>query len=61
MLDRLFVKPAAGLKVRDDASGQHLPPEGKDVPDTPYWRRRLRSGDVVRVEPPAAPSDKGDR
>jgi hypothetical protein len=27
--------------------------EGADVPDNQYWRRRLRDGDVVRVEAPA--------
>lgn len=27
-----------------------LPPEGADVPDTVYWRRRLRDGDVVRLD-----------
>lgn len=36
---------------------RHLPPEGAEVPDTEYWRRRLRDGDVVPVpaEAEAAP------
>ena len=56
----MFVKPADGLKVRDEASGQHLPPEGKEVPETTYWLRRLRSGDVVRIDPPA-PETPGEK
>jgi uncharacterized protein DUF2635 len=28
-----------------------LPQEGREVPDRdPYWRRRLRDGDVVRCD-----------
>ncbi len=56
----MYVKPAPGLKVRDEASGQHLPEEGKEVPETTYWLRRLRSKDVVQCEPPAVPNDKGE-
>lgn len=29
-----------------------LPPEGDDVPESSYWMRRLRDGDVVRVDAP---------
>ena len=57
----MFVKPADGLKVRDEASGQHLPPEGKEVPETTYWLRRLRSGDVVRIDPPVLSETQGDK
>jgi hypothetical protein len=48
------VKPAAGLKIRNPATGRHLPPEGLEVDDSVYWRRRLAEGDVVRVEVPPA-------
>lgn len=34
---------------------RHLPPEGAEVPDTEYWRRRLRDGDVVPVPAEPAP------
>jgi hypothetical protein len=51
----MFVKPApAGdslpgthLRVLDPDTGQILPPEGLDVPATPYWLRRLADGDVI--------------
>lgn len=58
----MFVKPAARevngvpLKVRDPVSKLHIPAEGKEVPESSFWIRRLRSGDVVRCEPPSPPS-----
>jgi len=46
------VRPAPGLLVRDPAQPRApLPPEGREVPDTAYWRRRLRRGDVVPCDP----------
>ncbi|MEX3690820.1 DUF2635 domain-containing protein [Paraburkholderia sp. BR14263] len=47
----MHVKPAAGLKVRDPDLRDFLPDEGRVVPDSQYWLRRLRDGDVVPVEP----------
>lgn len=35
--------------VRDPISRRKLPPEGAKVPDTSYWRRRLKDKDVVRT------------
>lgn len=49
--DRMFVKPADGLKVRDPHSRRHLPPQGAFVPREPYWLRRLDDGDVVDATP----------
>jgi hypothetical protein len=51
----VFVKPAPGLLVRDDVSKVRLPAEGREVPETSYWVRRLRCGDVVLASPPPAP------
>lgn len=48
--DDVFVKPKAGLKVRQP-NGQHLPETGRDVPESQYWVRRLAAGDVVLVKP----------
>jgi hypothetical protein len=46
----MFVKPKAGLKVRDPISKLPLPPEGKNVPDdSSFWIRRLTDGDVFVV------------
>ncbi|TCS62585.1 DUF2635 domain-containing protein [Varunaivibrio sulfuroxidans] len=44
----VHIIPTAGLKVRDPKGG-HLPPTGADVDAAdPYWRRRLRAGDVAK-------------
>lgn len=51
-MKQLFVKPARkGLIVRDPQTGQPLSYEGEQKPDTTYWRRRLRDGDVVAPTP----------
>lgn len=43
------VKPAQGIKIRDPDLKDFLPEEGRDVPDSPFWHRRVRDGDVVAV------------
>lgn len=43
----MFVKPASGRQIRDPVRGKMLPDEGATVPDSLFWRRRLRDGDVV--------------
>jgi hypothetical protein len=43
----MHVRPAPGFTIRDPDLKDHLPQEGRDVPDSPYWHRRLRDGDVV--------------
>lgn len=52
----MYVKAAPGMKVRDADLKDLLPDEGRDVPDTDYWQRRLRDKDVVLAEPPVAPA-----
>ena len=55
----MYVKPAAReiegrpLVVRDPDLLDFLPAEGRLVPDSDYWYRRLRDGDVVPAEPAA--------
>jgi hypothetical protein len=44
------IKPAPGRMVRDPRTMLALPEEGRDVPRTPFWLRRLRDGDVVFVD-----------
>jgi len=48
----MFVKPKNGLSVRDPVKGSPLPADGADVPDTIFWRRRLRDGDVTTTDKP---------
>jgi hypothetical protein len=47
----MFLKPAEpAIKVRKP-DGAHLAPEGESLPDTVFWRRRMKDGDVVAARP----------
>lgn len=48
----MLVKPAPGLTIRDPDLFDFLPADGREVPDTDYWNRRLRDGDVVLAAAP---------
>ncbi len=62
MTKKIFIKPAAGLRVIDPDTNQPLPAEGALVRLNKYYRRRLLAGDVVEasqtktVSKPVAPS-----
>ena len=47
-----YVKPANDYVIPDPDRGDALPAEGRDVPETDFWLRRLRDGDVVVATPP---------
>ena len=51
-MERIYVKPREGLKVRFE-NPQHgfVPADGCPVPKTTYYHRRLKCGDLVRVDP----------
>lgn len=42
-----------GAVIRDPHTRTPLPAAGAEVPDTSFWHRRLRSGDVELVGDPA--------
>jgi hypothetical protein len=45
------VKPAIpGAMVRDPVTKMPLPADGAEVQENSFWIRRLRDGDVVRVD-----------
>lgn len=50
MADKLFVKPAQGLKIPNPETGRDLPPYGALVGNTVYWRRLLRDLSVVETD-----------
>ena len=57
-LDRRTVKPAhPEATIPDPDHRLKLPTDGLEVVWSAYWARLLRRGDVVVVEPDAAPSD----
>lgn len=46
---QLNIRPADGFKV-NDLEGKPIPEKGTSVPDTVYWRRRLRTGVIVDID-----------
>lgn len=52
---QMFIKAAPGRLVRDPITMQKLAEGGEKKPRITYWNRRLRDGDVVECEEPAAP------
>ncbi len=48
----MFIKPRAGLKIRDPISKTHLAEAGEEKPESTFWVRALGHGDVVKAEPP---------
>lgn len=44
---KLHIKPAPGLRIPNPDTGSDLKAEGEMVANTTYWRRLLRSKDVV--------------
>jgi hypothetical protein len=49
----MYIKPAPGIVIPDPDRHDMLPAEGRDVPVSDFWMRRLRDGDVVTAEAPA--------
>lgn len=53
MENRLFVKPYGEALVRfPNNRARILKSEGEYVPNSTYWRRRIKGGDVVKDVPP---------
>jgi hypothetical protein len=51
-IERLFVRPAQGLIIRDPITLKALDTGGEWKPQSTYWTRRLLCGDCVEGEPP---------
>lgn len=43
----MFIKPAAGLKIRDPYFKDFLPEAGREVTDSFHWQRLLKDGDIT--------------
>ena len=43
----MYVTPAPGLTIPDPDLQDVLPATGREVPDTPYWQRRIFDRDVL--------------
>lgn len=55
-MSRIFVKPAPGKVLYNPATGKPVPDTGAHVPDTSYWRRRIKEGGAFRSSSAAARS-----
>ena len=51
-MNTIFLKPMKGRRVLDPAQTppSPLPPEGRRVVDSPYWRSRIKDGVVEVVD-----------
>lgn len=50
------VKPVdPSAVIRDPHTKRPLPAEGGEVPESNFWMRRLRAGEVVRLDAPSQP------
>ena len=55
MEKKILIKPAkSGLVIRDPQTFEKLPPEGKKLTVTTYWRRRKAEGSVIFGDAPSA-------
>jgi hypothetical protein len=52
------IYPVAGHEgLRDPVTRRKIPAEGLEVPETPFWLRRLAHGDVTDEAPARAEAD----
>lgn len=50
-MQRIYVRPRAGVRVLHPGTMQPLPVAGCELEADPYWLRRQADGDVEIVEP----------
>ncbi len=51
-MEKIFITPGKpGLIVRDPVTGKPLDAAGESKHLSPYWRRRLKAGDVIAATP----------
>lgn len=46
-MNSIFVKPKSGVKIRRPETKALLSPEGENVPNNTFWKRRIADGDVI--------------
>jgi hypothetical protein len=57
-MERIFVKPAEGSRVKDPLTFELMPERGKSVPANSYWLRRIKDGTVVIANKIEVPNKK---
>jgi hypothetical protein len=56
MANRIYVIPLPGKLVRDPVSRRVIGPDGQEVDDNIFIRRRIADGDLVIVDDPLPPA-----
>ena len=56
----MFLKPVKGILVRTEDAARCIAAEGEDLPNSAYYRRRMKDGDLVDAEKPK-PSPATDK
>ena len=54
----MYLKPANGMLVKTEDAARYVEMSGEDLPDTSYYRRRVRDGDLVKAHPPKPAKEK---
>ncbi len=57
----MYVIPKNGIIIRDPDLKTLLPEEGREVPDTLFWQRRILDGDVTLGKIPASKPAAADK
>lgn len=52
------LKPAEGLQIFDPVLKDRLPPEGRQVTNSPYWEARIRDRDVIDLDAEKEAADR---
>lgn len=55
-MEKVYIKlKTENLVIRDPVTKAIVPPEGRWVVMSTYWRRRLNDGDMIESKPPRPP------
>jgi len=59
-MEKIFIKPAPGIKLFDPVGSLFIDPAGALVPKNAYWERRIVDGDAIpENKDQAAPAPAG--
>ena len=56
-METIFLKPAKGMLIRMENASRYIDPDGEDLPNTSYYRRRRNDGDLMIAKRPAQNKD----
>jgi len=56
-MTKTYLIPLPGISVYDPQVRDFLPPEGREVEENTYWKRRIKDGDVTVGKTPKVVKD----